>query len=536
MNPEFADRVLQAAVQAGNDPKNLQSHLDSLDASGQEQFINEAASHLGVSQNQSPSGTYDPSTAESFALGAGNITGLERTLAPVGAAIEKGVGTIHDMFRPEGERIYDGKSISDLSDETRNMITSAKTNHPIASAAGQGLGTALALAPFGAAGTAPLVQGTVAGGQELLDTHDPLRAAGVGLLAAATSGILSKFLPAAGKATSGAAETFDEAATATARRTLGYRTGSIRAAGGVERVNDLVKTLRDNGLFANGISKDAMAKTVDDLAVTAGQNIDTIYSQSAVGQAMATTGDELAMSLKGTLGKEIARVKAIAPEKAQQLDAVIAMINQHSGGGSAMTFGELWQLTKDLGSVAWEKGVANESRQVFQDSWKILKDATQNALEFMAKKNPANAEILTDLASSNKLYTSAIEGGKMLSETANREAGTNIVGLRHLVSGGAGGILGPMGPPLVAAGHIAADKFGMQIASKTLEKGSEALALPVIHQLLQTPKVLGEFAQPLLNAANRGGVSLGAAHYMLSQTNEKYRTLINKLTTKKEGK
>lgn len=55
LDPNFADQVLQEAVKRGNSQEELQSHLDSLDAAGQEQFINEAANSFGLAGDSLPS-------------------------------------------------------------------------------------------------------------------------------------------------------------------------------------------------------------------------------------------------------------------------------------------------------------------------------------------------------------------------------------------------------------------------------------------------------------------------------------------------
>ena len=88
-------------------------------------------------------------------------------------------------------------------------------------------------------------------------------------------------------------------------------------------------------------------------------------------------------------------------------------------------------------------------------------------------------------------------------------------GLTDIVAGTAGGIKG------------LAAKYGIeQIGRRTASSG--AVMSDAIADIVRTqPQRLGKFAKPLQEAAQRGGNSLAATHFVLQQTNPEYRQLVN---------
>ena len=72
-----------------------------------------------------------------------------------------------------------------------------------------------------------------------------------------------------------------------------------------------------------------------------------------------------------------------------------------------------------------------------------------------------------------------------------------------------------------------AKKYGIQeLGRRTASSG--AVMSDAIADIVRTqPQRLGKFAKPLQEAAQRGGNSLAATHYVLQQTNPEYRQLVN---------
>lgn len=74
---------------------------------------------------------------------------------------------------------------------------------------------------------------------------------------------------------------------------------------------------------------------------------------------------------------------------------------------------------------------------------------------------------------------------------------------------------------------------GRRLASAPAAKLA-GLAMDKLPDILRaTPEAFGKYAQPLLNAMQRGGTSLGAAHYVLQSSDPEYRKMLDSMQDSK---
>jgi hypothetical protein len=245
MDANFADKVLKAAVDNGNDPKEVQAHLDSLDAKGQEQFINEMAQAFKI-----PAGDVSPITDREAAFqpdakgsrtqaavgGIASVVPLVDELVGVGNALgaklaDKVHGTGDEGF--VNEYSSGRKEFLDESDE-------AGQAHPEMRMAGQGIGV-LAQLPIAVEGAmANSILGAATGAAEGETLQDRLINAGVGAgLGAAMGGLVKGVSKMIKPAVNEAADRFANLVrfTPTQKQNLGVQ--------GLERVGKIVSEAGD---------------------------------------------------------------------------------------------------------------------------------------------------------------------------------------------------------------------------------------------------------------------------------------------------
>lgn len=122
-----------------------------------------------------------------------------------------------------------------------------------------------------------------------------------------------------------------------------------------------------------------------------------------------------------------------------------------------------------------------------------------------------------------------------IEEAANRRSiqlGQNpIGGLHDVAAAGVGGLPGLVAkralfPRISSSLAVGADKLSKTIKNPPPARWAQAGMDKITNLLKTNPVKLGKFAQPLMNASERGGNALGVAHYLLQSTSPEYQKLM----------
>lgn len=142
-------------------------------------------------------------------------------------------------------------------------------------------------------------------------------------------------------------------------------------------------------------------------------------------------------------------------------------------------------------------------------------------------ENAGNPGLSQQYQTLNKDYGNYAASRGLSADQALRNQRNNALGLSSLATGNMfsksadssleGGIKGILG----AITYKTLQSRGMSVASTVLDKVSKAIT--------ETPQVLGPYSQVLTQAAQRGPSALAVSHYVLSESDPKYRDAINQL-------
>ncbi len=553
MDTRFADAVLSAAVAAGNKQEELQKHLDSLDAAGQEAFINESAQALGVAAPQAPSDM--PGVGEALARGAarGATGGWQPELS---ALAEQGMAAMPQalggMDPQNYQEMYGNQTNAQLADPYRQENMQAEAAHPVATAVGQMAGMAPALVATGGNMAAGAALGGVAGAGEA-GPGNRLEGAvvGAGMGAAATPG--TGMLPAA---------TMAAAAKATGDLIHNAQTEDPTDKRGFGQV------ATDAAL--GGVLGAAGAWFGNKMTAAAGRGLQKFGEETAIGSAQIPLArakkflgeegmDRLARALKDErIAQSPSMLKTVQTKVQHSLDQVGTMISESVRGLDEVT---QTGLTKtDFLTAMENKLLAGEE---FQNPT-VVKSAMREVKAMMSK---IPDEVVGDVgvggATQRDLKPSELWGlAKALDKASGKYAtggSARELSRADVLNQVSRRIRGELSTQASALGADAAEgyrsalsKYGVlkeyaegvdakllkRFGGKTSIEGFKAATIgsqPVrggvtaVSNLLGTIiKKPGKYADVLLNAAARGPTAANAVHYVLQKTDPKYQEMVQK--------
>lgn len=202
------------------------------------------------------------------------------------------------------------------------------------------------------------------------------------------------------------------------------------------------------------------------------------------------------------------------------------------------------QLTKEVDNLYMRGqsdlpiGLAEQSKRNFQGqtnyfSPEVDKKASAKVADAFRNEVERSASVADpSIASQFKADKETYGLLKPIQEAAQKRASTlnqsPIAGLLDTATAGVGGSLG--GPMGAIVAPTLRKQFGQRAASMAAV-GFDTLA----DQVRTQPQRFGKFAKPLMEAAQRGGNSLAATHFILQQTQPEYRTIVSGDNTDEEN-
>lgn len=295
-------------------------------------------------------------------------------------------------------------------------------------------------------------------------------------------------------------------------------------------VNATGATGRASENFAPGTGRQLLDKGIVGFGDTA-ENV----AQKA-GAAMEQAGGTMDDVLR-TLDSSGA--KASVDDVVSTLEQKINDLSQSPGNESLIK-----QLQKEVdnlylrGESQIAPSVAEQAKRNFQSqvNWMSpevdkkaashLSSAFKNEVENVAEQ--ASPELAGAFKEAKNTYGMLAPVKEAAEKRAAQMAQSPFGGLGDIMSGGVGGTVGGMvgGPGGAVAGTAANIAFKRVVQPRLTSSG--AVMTDYLADILRyAPEKLGKYAVPLQNALARGGSSLAATHYILQQTDPKYRELVN---------
>lgn len=318
-------------------------------------------------------------------------------------------------------------------------------------------------------------------------------------------------------------------------------TGAIikdfRKANGQERINEIGKILRERGIVKPGSTFEDIAEAASKLKGEEGKKIGDFIDKLDDFQLRVNFADDVTRpiganltpksSLAEQVEKELINAKSSVPGINQKNETFENLIKEFKGSAEqGLGVKELQTLKQDLKSQINFKRLPDADIPVQEQFYRKLYDKVNKELESKAELL-AKASGLKGYVDSKKAYGVSKEIGKISKDRVARENANQMFGLGDKLIGSAG-LLGG-----IAAGDSWEDKakLGLLGASAALaNKGARLYGNPIAASLAskasdilqKNPNLLGEFARPLVAAAQKGGSAFAAAVSKLS-TNPKFQ-------------
>lgn len=188
-------------------------------------------------------------------------------------------------------------------------------------------------------------------------------------------------------------------------------------------------------------------------------------------------------------------------------------------GDKPMTFAQQLKLKRDLQFVGNFDSEARSLRVPKQAAGIARADLEGNVKE--AADLMGKPELSDMFAEGNRDFGMVQDARPAISKQIGKETGGDALPLSDVATAGAGAIMtgaNPIGGAsayLVKRGYKA---FGNQLAAEGADR---------LRSILQSkPQALGEYADPLLKAAERGSQSLAITDFVLQQRDPKYRQML----------
>lgn len=266
-----------------------------------------------------------------------------------------------------------------------------------------------------------------------------------------------------------------------------YKLSRKGAAAGEDKVDNLIETLRKEGLFRSGTSPEAVHSSALRIKDAATQNLNNQFAN------LDASGFKLdATEIANKLDDQITELTKVAPHS--QADLIKALKNYRMDVlegenvfGIAPT--KLRELTQIVGDSAFDEFGGVKDKAAFS-VWQELKDATAGIAD------KVGGELGANIKAENAKVSAAIKLLPAISKKASREA--------------ANAVLPIIGKPLKAASEAAEDRVTKAVLGSTEWLG-------------QNIGKLGKYENAIVQAANRGPRALAATIYRIQQTDEDFR-------------
>lgn len=423
------------------------------------------------------------------------------------------------------------KTYEQSRDESRAQYLKAQTDNPVTYGAGQiggglatmaipGLNVAKGASLARTAGTAALQGGLAGLGSSESDdvsqmAKDAAVGAGLGLgLGAAGYGagkLVEKALPSLREGAESTAERL-------AARSLGAERGTIKKFG-EDKVRAAGRYALDEGIVSPLASTDDMISRNAAVQGRAGEGMREVYK--AIDDAGASTFNPLDVASK--VDQDVGGFwrSPLNRGETNQLENTLEAILMR--GEENIPLSEAQILKQELGKVANWKNAINitDKERMARDAYGVVSSAIDEATEAGAGKIGKDG-LLETLKNSKKLYGNSKTAEELLGNKLAREQGNKMFGLTDTIAAGsglAGG--GPLTAGAVYAGKKGLERFGTSTAAVGFDKLADILRV--------APERFGKYGKVLQNAAIRGGTSLGAAHYVLQNSDPEYRKMLEEM-------
>lgn len=464
----------------------------------------------------------DAGVGDALARGAGHVA--------FGEQIGGGLGALQDQITGANPDETLLNSYRRHRDALNQHYKDAVKNHPIASLLGElGGGTALGLATGGlgeAAGlgsvASPILRGAIQG------------AGDAGLMGASTSdadltkGQVGQFAGDVGKSAVGGAvvggvmgkvgdalssESLKHGANELAVKSLKGSAGQYADLGeeGQQKLGDWL--LKNKGVKFGDKAKDSL-ENIQALKESAGSDMGKIIDEQGAAfdpKALSETAQQQVMPgvTEGTLLKPQINAAQSAIDELATKGSPLA-----DGTSGPISFSQLQQLKSNLGKAAYNP-LGSVEKEGLVPVERFLNDQLEGAVDASGDQLPALQVAKGDYGAASKAELLAEKGASR--GFANQGFG---LGDKTAAIGG----MQAMGPKGMLVGAL--NKL-------TRERGQSAVAVTMdkLSQLAtHDPGSLGHYAGVIANASARGPAALAVTHFLLSQKNQDYREMTDKLS------
>lgn len=455
-------------------------------------------------------------------------------------------------------------------------------------------GTAMMAAPIPGTTLGRIGLGAAGGGligalEPAGDMAERAKQAGKGaLLGGAFTGAVEATAPLIGKASEWIGDKAKDFAEQKAFKALGPF--KRQAAQNADEINQIGRTALDEGIIGwKPTSSQTIAERASEAVANKGGEIQALTDElSGLENQASYSGmprTQIAENLKAKLIKN-SEIPAVQERNAKVSQWIDDFVNS---GEPNLSFQKLRQLKGDVKDlIKWDRlpqadiPLEEQFHRALYDELRSGEESGADAIEKAFYGNQSNR--LQDLKSTyGDLKTAQrIAENRASSDTANR-----AIGLTDTISGGAGATVGahvggPVGAALGGAVGAVGNKLGRTYGNQVMAKAADATskaflsptlldlmkkspaALPLLTKTLpggggaleavsrqpaanegkeawdihatvrENPAALGSYAPTLQNAASRGPTALSATHFVLQQTDPKYREKLNELQNSNE--
>lgn len=430
------------------------------------------------------------------------------------------------------ESLLSDKTYQQARDESRAAYEAASQANPITYGTGQVAGAIApalltgggsvatsigSLAAQGAAQGLGSSEADLTEGDVLGAAKDAAIGGTIGAVTGKAGQMLSK-IPV-GKMFGKAADYADEVAETSAAKALGAGKKEFLPQN-LNRTREMGRTALQEKVVTPLASTDEMFSRAQVIKDAGASKMNKVYSQ--IDEAGATSFNPLdtAVEIENKLNPTYRT--AINKSEWGQLENTIESILQR--GENNIPMREAQVLKEEIGAVAFPKGKMpidpSPKQQMAQDAYKIISSKIDDAAEAGAEK--LGIDDLKGLLQTGKKEFS--QGKKMSdllgNKMAKEEAGGGLYDKINTAVDATLGLATPFtgGTSLKA---LAAKKGMEQVAKK--QNQLTAWSADKISNILKTsPDYFGRFTPSLQAAAQRGGTSLAATHFLLQQTEPEY--------------
>ncbi len=315
-------------------------------------------------------------------------------------------------------------------------------------------------------------------------------------------------------------EAWDKLARNRALASLGFTKRFLNTSEKLDAANAAGKTMLDKGVITPGADPQELGFRVNDLVENTGKDIGAFLKSRGGGFETHSAVDAInSIRPKASDGSLLTGGKYDTVNK--MLDDAIETVRAH---GDTIPFEEANKLKGFLQSMVNYSASSGEST-----TGKSVARAVKGSIDEGLEKVSTQDEFGKFLES-KKTYGEGRLAQDALENRISSEEGNNAFGITdYILAAGAGNPV--VAAPAVAAKH-AASRYGNQTiawGADKIAKNLQALGDKIPQVLKSAPQRLGKYAAVLANAAKQGAQAVTVRHFVLSNTDPEYRTMIRSL-------